>query len=78
MSRVGSAGNSTIIIDFELCLTRNVDSDGNGNGDGNSDGDGDGNSDVGAAIALSRLPGIFFGLSCCDCIEIYLQQRSNI
>lgn len=26
-ARVASAGNSTIIIDFELCLTRNVDSD---------------------------------------------------
>lgn len=58
VSRVGSAGNSTIIIDSELCLTRNVDSDsdGNGNGIGNSD------SDVGADIALSRSRA-FFG--CC-------------
>lgn len=48
-ARVASAGNSTIIIDFELCLTRNVDSDSDCN-----------DGDVGADIALSRSRAFFF------------------
>lgn len=50
-ARVASAGNSTIIIDFELCLTRNVDSDSDCN-----------DGDVGADIALSRSRAFFFSV----------------
>lgn len=66
-ARVASAGNSTIIIDFELCLTRNVDSDS------------DCKRRRRRRHCAFTFPGNFFGsCCCCDCIEIYLLQRSNI